>query len=92
MSAMSPVNNNSAPQQTQSKMNREIDQVSQLLATSKRQYAHPSVDKAAIKDGNMNDIMQYNYMRDYVRMRHDQDREQFLDNKIRGIKPIFKNF
>lgn len=40
----------------------------------------------------MNDIMHYNYMRDYVRMRHDQDREAFLDNKIRGIKPIFKNF
>lgn len=40
----------------------------------------------------MNDLMQYNYMRDYVRMRHDQDREAFLDNKIKGIKPIFKNF
>lgn len=25
-------------------------------------------------------------------MRHDKDREDFLDNKIRAIKPIFKNF
>ncbi len=69
-----------------------MDQVSQLLATSKRLYAHPSVDRAALKDGTMNDLMHYNYMKDYVKLRHDQDREAFLDNKIRGIKPIFKNF
>ena len=69
-----------------------MDQVSQLLATSKRLYAQPSADRAALKDGNMNDIMHYNYMRDFVKLRHDQDREAFLDNKIRGIKPIFKNF
>ena len=71
---------------------QDEDQVSQLLATSKRLYAQPSVDRAALKDGNMNDIMHYNYMRDFVKVRHDQDREAFLDNKIRGIKPIFKNF
>lgn len=31
-------------------------------------------------------------MREFVRMRHDQDRENFLDMKIRAVKPIFKNF
>jgi len=40
----------------------------------------------------MIDLIQNNYMRDFVRMRHDQDREFFLDNKIRAVKPIFKNF
>ena len=50
------------------------------------------VIKAAEKDGMMIDLIQNNYMRDFVRMRHDQDREYFLDNKIRAVKPIFKNF
>lgn len=31
-------------------------------------------------------------MRDYVEMRRKQDREEFLDSKIRAVKPIFKNF
>ena len=48
--------------------------------------------KAAEKDGMMIDLIQNNYMRDFVRMRHDQDRELFLDSKIRAVKPIFKNF
>lgn len=40
----------------------------------------------------MFDIIQNNYMRDYVQMRKDQDREEFLDSKIKAVKPIFKNF
>ena len=72
---MSPINNGGHGATLANKITKEIDQVSQLLATSKRQYAHPSVDKAAEKDGTMNDLMRYNYMRDYVKMRHDQDRE-----------------
>jgi len=48
--------------------------------------------KAAERDGTMIDLIQNNYMRDFIRMRHDQDRETFLDNKIRAVKPIFKNF
>ena len=50
------------------------------------------VIQAAEKDGMMIDLIQNNYMRDFVRMRHDQDREYFLDSKIRAVKPIFKNF
>lgn len=62
------------------------------LIQNARRYDHPSVDRAAVKDGNMNDIMHYNYMRDYVRMREDQDRATFLDSQIHAVKPIFKNF
>jgi hypothetical protein len=40
----------------------------------------------------MNDLIQNNYMREYVRRRQDEDREEYLDSQIRAVKPIFKNF
>jgi hypothetical protein len=55
-------------------------------------FLQPSVEKAKEKDGAMFDIIQNNYMRDYVKMRQAQDREEFLDSKIKAVKPIFKNF
>ena len=40
----------------------------------------------------MVDLMENNYMRNYVEQRRNQDREEFLDSKINAVKPIFKNF
>lgn len=40
----------------------------------------------------MFDLIQNNYMRDYVKRRKDQDREEFLDNRVRAMKPIFRNY
>lgn len=31
-------------------------------------------------------------MRDYVKMRQAEDREEFLNNRVKSMKPIFKNF
>ena len=31
-------------------------------------------------------------MNEYVQMRREQDRENYLDNQLKSRKPIFKNF
>ena len=43
-------------------------------------------------DANMNDLMHNAYMNDYVVVRRDQDRENYLDNRLKNKKPIFKNY
>jgi len=43
-------------------------------------------------DANMNDLMHNAYMNDYVSVRRDQDRENYLDSKLKNKKPIFKHF
>ena len=73
--------------------NASMHNITSSLSTRGHDHNAPQcVLKAAEKDGMMIDLIQNNYMREFVRMRHDQDRENFLDSKIRAVKPIFKNF
>eukprot|EP00347_Sterkiella_histriomuscorum_P022961 403336481 len=73
-------------------LNRSATQTQNHSTLSQIGVGFLSTRQAQIKDGVMNEIIQNHYMNEFVQRRRDEDRENYLNDKLMSQKPVFKNF